>query len=193
MLGRTIAVALCLCAFSVAAAAQSPYAGLQTRPVKALSEAQIADLKAGRGMGLALAAELNGYPGPLHVLELSGRLDLSGEQRARIAALFEWMKAEAIPIGARLIEQETMLDREFADRTITPASLRDTLVSIGETQAALREAHLKYHLATAAIMATPPHRSTAAITGGRGPHPASLCSATLSRLRERVAEQSEAG
>jgi hypothetical protein len=45
--------------------AQSPYAGMQTRPIKALSAEQVADLKAGRGMGLAMAAELNGYPGPL--------------------------------------------------------------------------------------------------------------------------------
>jgi len=45
------------------AAAQTPYAGMQTRPIKALSEQQVADLGAGRGMGLALAAELNGYPG----------------------------------------------------------------------------------------------------------------------------------
>jgi hypothetical protein len=48
--------------------------------VKTLSDEQIADLKAGRGMGLALAAELNGYPGPSHAVELAGPLDLSGEQ-----------------------------------------------------------------------------------------------------------------
>ena len=47
-----------------------PYAGMQQRALKALSEDQIADLRAGKGMGLALAAELNGYPGPIHVLEL---------------------------------------------------------------------------------------------------------------------------
>ena len=50
---------------------QPPYAGMQARPIKALSEQQVADLAAGRGMGLALAAELNGYPGPSHVLELA--------------------------------------------------------------------------------------------------------------------------
>ena len=55
--------------------AQTPYAGMQTRPIKALSEQQIADLGAGRGMGLALAAELNGYPGPSHVLELADKLN----------------------------------------------------------------------------------------------------------------------
>jgi hypothetical protein len=38
--------------------------GMQSRPIKALSDQQVSDLRAGRGMGLALAAELNGYPGP---------------------------------------------------------------------------------------------------------------------------------
>jgi hypothetical protein len=56
---------------TITAFAQTPYAGMQTRPIKALSEQQVADLQAGRGMGLALAAELNGYPGPAHVLRYS--------------------------------------------------------------------------------------------------------------------------
>ena len=46
---------------------QTPYAGLQQRTVKALSDEQLSDLNAGRGMGLALAGELNGYPGTLAV------------------------------------------------------------------------------------------------------------------------------
>ena len=50
---------------TVTSFAQTPYAGMQSRPIKALSEQQVADLQAGRGMGLALAAELNGYPGLL--------------------------------------------------------------------------------------------------------------------------------
>ena len=58
-----IAVGLMAC-LGATASAQAPqhYAGLQERPIRALSEQQIADLKAGRGIGLALAAELNGYP-----------------------------------------------------------------------------------------------------------------------------------
>ena len=89
--------------------AQTPYAGMHTRSIKALSEQQIADLGAGRGMGLALAAELNGYPGPSHVLELADKLELSADQRAGMQRLFDSMKAEAMPIGARLIEQEAEL------------------------------------------------------------------------------------
>ncbi len=83
-----------------------PYAGLQERSIKALSAEQIGDLRAGRGMGLALAAELNGYPGPVHVIELADALELKGDQRARINKLLAAMKAEAIPLGERLIVQE---------------------------------------------------------------------------------------
>ena len=129
-----------------------PYAGMEQRPVKALSEQQVADLRAGRGMGLALPAELNGYPGPVHVLEHADALRLTAEQRERTKALLETMKAEAVPLGERLIEQETALDRLFATRRITSASLTESTAEIGSTQGRLRETHLKYHLAMMAIL-----------------------------------------
>src|SRR3712207_6539051 len=101
----------------------TPYAGLERRAVKALSDEQIADLRSGRGMGLALPAELNGYPGPVHVLEHARSLGLSAEQRARVHALYEAMKAEAVPLGEQLIAQEAELDGLFAHRTVTLESL----------------------------------------------------------------------
>src|SRR5438046_8369693 len=104
---------------AAAANAQTPYAGMQTRSIKALSEQQVSDLSAGRGMGLALAAELNGYPGPSHVLELADKLELRADQRDRIKVLFDTMKAEALPIGSKLIAQETELDGLFASRAVT--------------------------------------------------------------------------
>jgi Spy/CpxP family protein refolding chaperone len=168
-----IAVASLLLASSLSAAsAQQPYAGLQARPIKALSAQQIDDLKAGRGMGLALPAELNGYPGPSHVLELSDRLGLSANQRARMRALFDEMKAEAVPLGERLITQETDLDRQFAERRVTPASLGSVTAAIGETQGALRHAHLKYHLATLEILSPAQVSRYAELRGyqGREPH-----------------------
>jgi Spy/CpxP family protein refolding chaperone len=134
------------------AQSQQPYAGLEGRPIKALSEQQIADLRAGRGMGLALAAELNGYPGPLHVLELADDLDLSSQQRAKMQELFAAMKAEAIPLGERLIAQEAELDKAFADKTITAATLAASTDSIGATHATLRQSHLKYHLFTVEVL-----------------------------------------
>src|SRR5260370_28599953 len=119
--------------------------------MKAVAEQQMGDLSAGRGMGLALAAELNGYPGPVHVLELADKLDLSPDQRASIQRLFDSMKAEAVPLGSRLIEQEADLDKQFAGHTVTPDSLRSSTAAVAATQGALRETHLKYHLSTVAV------------------------------------------
>jgi hypothetical protein len=150
--GRSLAAAAVLLFLAAGAAAQSPYSGMQRRPIKALSEQQTADLNAARGMGLALAAELNGYPGPSHVLELSDKLQLSGDQKARIQSLFDAMTAEAKPLGARLLQQEAALDREFAGRSITEDSLKAAVAGIGATQAELRTTHLKYHLQTVQIL-----------------------------------------
>jgi hypothetical protein len=134
------------------AQSHQPYAELQARSIKALSEQQIADLKAGRGMGLALAAELNGYPGPMHVLELADSLGLSADQRTRVGELFAAMKAEAVPLGERLIAQESELNKEFADKTMTPERLEAATNAIGVTTGALRRAHLKYHLSTLDVL-----------------------------------------
>ena len=70
-------------------ASDHSYAGMQTREVKALSREEMADLTAGRGMGLALAAEFNGYPGPRHMLDLASQLSLTDEQRTGIQQLFD--------------------------------------------------------------------------------------------------------
>jgi LTXXQ motif family protein len=166
---------MCLTAFlvliSTAALAQSPYSGMQTRPIKALSDQQVADLQAGRGMGLALAAELNGYPGPSHVLELADKLDLSSEQRAKVQELFNSMKQEALPLGAKLIEQETELDHQFASRIITTASLKSETAAIAATQGALRETHLKYHLTTVALLSETQRQRYSELRGYGGGNP----------------------
>jgi Spy/CpxP family protein refolding chaperone len=143
-----LAVAGCLVAPMASAQMQQPYAGLDARQIKSLSEQQISDLQNGRGMGLALAAELNGYPGPAHVLELADKLGLSAEQKARISELFAAMKAEAVPLGEQLITQEAALDALFAGHSATPASVAAATAAIGDTQGRLRAAHLKYHLST---------------------------------------------
>jgi Spy/CpxP family protein refolding chaperone len=155
---------------TAASAQHQPYAGLDARPIKALSEQQIDDLKAGRGMGLALAAELNGYPGPMHVLEFADQLGLTQEQRARVQSLFARMKAEAVPLGEKLIAQERELDRQFAQNLITPASLAGATAEIGQTQAALRYAHLKYHLATLDILTPDQTQRYAGLRGYHGSH-----------------------
>jgi Spy/CpxP family protein refolding chaperone len=128
------------------------YAGQQTREIKALSPAQTADLLDGKGMELAKAAELNSYPGPMHVLELAEQLELSPGQKQASQALMQQHKAEARDLGARLVAAERALDQAFASRQIDTARLSAHTESIGRLQALLRKSHLETHLQQTALL-----------------------------------------
>lgn len=52
--------------------ADSPYTGMQDRAIKSLSDADIRELRRGGGWGHALPAEINGMPGPAHLLATHG-------------------------------------------------------------------------------------------------------------------------
>jgi len=125
---------------------QSPYAGLEGREIKALSPEQIQELQNGDGMGLALAAELNHYPGPRHVLELAHGLDLSARQQDEVRGIEQAMRAKVRELGARIIEQERRLDQAFAKVTIAEAELLALVGEIARLQGDLRYAHLSAHL-----------------------------------------------
>ena len=124
-----------------------PYAGLQSRRIKALSEEDTAALLGGRGMGLALAAELNGYPGPMHVLEHADALRLTPAQRATTEALRDRMAGEARTVGARIVALEGELNRLFATGSAEAGSLAALTASIGALNGRLREVHLATHIA----------------------------------------------
>jgi Spy/CpxP family protein refolding chaperone len=146
-------VAVCVLATQVLADPPStPYAGQQNRMIKALSEQDIAGLLKGEGMGMAKAAELNGYPGPLHVLTLARELELTPTQRQQIQVIFDRMSAAAKPLGAELVEHERMLDQAFAKGEITPDRLAVETAAIGELAGRLRLAHLAAHLQTRALL-----------------------------------------
>jgi Spy/CpxP family protein refolding chaperone len=139
-------------ASNAVAATPAPYAGQESRQIKALSPDDVAALDAGKGMGLAKAAELNGYPGPLHVLELAPELNLSAKQRQQTEALYASMRAKAIDLGRALVAEERQLDQEFANRRVTHESMIAALAKIGELQARLRAAHLEAHLEQVRIL-----------------------------------------
>jgi hypothetical protein len=124
----------------------SSYAGQESREIKALSPEEVNGISAGKGMGLAKTAELNGYPGPAHVLELSSELKLSEQQRRQTEVLFRSMQRDAVDVGNALLAEERTLDQAFAVRTITPQSLQTTLARIGQLQSRLRVVHLEAHL-----------------------------------------------
>ena len=133
-------------------AADAPYAGQQARAIKALSDDDIAALRKGEGMGMAQAAELNGYPGPKHVLDLAQQLQLTDAQRRDVQAIFDRMSAAAKPLGRELIAQEQALDQLFAKGDITPDRLAATTAAIAELQGRLRAVHLSAHLETRALL-----------------------------------------
>ncbi len=138
------------------AAAPSPYAGEESRDIKAMSTEDIQGYEAGKGMGFAKSAELNGYPGPSHVLALARELHLSEEQQRKTHVLFESMETKAIDAGRKLIAAERVLDQLFAQKAITPALLAESMHRIGELQANLRLVHLETHLAQVALLS--PHQ-----------------------------------
>ena len=116
----------------------SSYAGEQSRAIKALSPKEFDDLAQGRGMGLAKAAELNRYPGPMHALELADLLSLSSRQRQALESIKARMNVEAKAVGGELLGLERELDAGFAARKIDAQRLKAV--------------HLVAHIETAAVM-----------------------------------------
>lgn len=130
----------------------SPYRGEESRQIKSLSAADIEELLRGGGWGFAKSAELNGIPGPAHLLELKDEIPLSPEQVAAVETLFREMNAAARAKGTKLIALERELDRRFREGTITEKALESALKEIGMVRSALRFIHLNTHLKTPAIL-----------------------------------------
>lgn len=130
----------------------SQYVGQEHRAIKSLSEEDIKELQRGGGWGLAKVAELNGVPGPAHLLQMKDEIPLTPAQVKEIEALYETMNQQAIQFGTELIELERKLNTHFAERTITKDILHDLLEKIGRTRTRLRYVHLSTHLETPAIL-----------------------------------------
>ena len=149
----------------LAVASESPYTSFEGREIKALSQDQIDSLQSGRGMGFALAAELNGYPGPKHVLELREELGLSQEQVHECEEIFTNMKTSAERLGDRVVEEERALDQLFASHTIDAENLARRVATIAELEGRLRTVHLRAHLEMMEILS---HRQIASYIELRG-------------------------
>jgi len=129
----------------------SPYAGQEIRGIKALSQGDVEGLLAGEGTpfgGMAKPAELNGYPGPRHVLDAveAGEFEVTVEQKEQIEALYDEMRSEAIALGEKIIDIEKAIDDAFANGTITEDFLQEKVLESADLYGQLRIVHLKYHL-----------------------------------------------
>jgi Spy/CpxP family protein refolding chaperone len=125
---------------------RQPYAGRQEREIKALSAEQINAYLEGRGAELALAAELNHYPGPVHILELAEQLQLTATQKSEAEKARAVMLDEAKRLGRSIVEKEKELDGLFASGKIDEPELRKVVLEIYRLQGELRVEHLRRHL-----------------------------------------------
>ena len=132
----------------------SPYREPQTSEIRGLSQKEVEDLREGRGMGLARAAELNSYPGPRHLLDAveAGQIHLTAEQLQAVKRLFAIMSVQAQGIGEHILREEQTLEAAFRRGSITEPELQRRMARIGQLQAELRMVHLRTHLETKKLL-----------------------------------------
>jgi Spy/CpxP family protein refolding chaperone len=111
-------------------------------------------LRNGAGWGLALVAELNGVPGPAHLLNMRNQIAYNHDQFAAIEASFKQMKSQAREYGVRLIELERALGDLFKNGSADTVSVRAALGKIATTRLELRYVHLATHLEMMTILST---------------------------------------
>lgn len=120
--------------------------------MKALSPARIEGLLAGQGLGYAKTAELTGWPGPLHVLELEIKLSLSAGQKKQMKTLRQDMLNRVKPLGEQLIEAERALEIVFSAEQPSAEAVHMATAKVAEIEGRLRAAHLTTHLAAAPVL-----------------------------------------
>lgn len=151
-----------------------PYAGQLDREITSFSEKEITDLREGRGMGLARPAELNGYPGPRHVLDLASELNLTDEQLRAVEAIFAHMKKSAQVAGDRYLEAEQSVNAAFRSGHATSERISALVRQADGARAEVRLAHLQAHLATAPLLSAEQRHRYAELRGyadsARGRH-----------------------
>jgi hypothetical protein len=127
-------------------------AGAKPGAIAALTAEQVQQLLDGEGMGLARAAELNGYPGPKHVFELETELQITADQRKRVEAIRQQMLMRAKSLGQQIVHAETELDAAFKAGTLSEADLESRVQAIAKLQGEVRLAHLRAHLQTRPVL-----------------------------------------
>lgn len=130
----------------------SPYVQQLDSPVRGLSAQEVDDLLNGRGAGYARTAELNSYPGPRHLLDLTEALLLSQSQVEALNKIFEEMQTEAQRLGTQIIEAEGLLSASFADRQISDETLAGQILDLADLYGQLRVVHLQAHLQSRALL-----------------------------------------
>lgn len=123
-------------------ATPSGYETLLYTEIRGISEDDIEGYRTGAGLGFALPAELNGYPGPRHTLDFSTELELDDGQLDKIQGLYDDMLPQAIELGEQILQAEAELELAFREETVSLESLETQLDIIASLRADLRYVHL---------------------------------------------------
>ena len=169
MFTRIPLIGLLLCA-GVGAVARAVQKADAPPHVKSLSPADVEGYLQGRGMGLAKPAELNSYPGPMHVLELAEPLKITPDQRKGVEAIFKEMRAEAMRLGKEYVEKERQLNELFTTGRADERRLDELLAESGRLHGQLRGVHLKAHLKTKPLLTAGQIESYDRLRGHTGHH-----------------------
>ena len=132
----------------------SPYAERfdPTAAIRALTPDEIGQIQRGEGAGFALPAELNGVPGPRHVLDLAAELGLAADQRTEVQAEFDAMRAAVLPAGERYLAAQQALEEAFRCGTLTEEALPDRVIEVNRLRGEFAALHLAAHLKTAKLL-----------------------------------------
>lgn len=133
----------------------SKYIGQESRITKSLSSEDIESLETGTGDafgGMAKLAELNGYPGPRHILDLEKELGLTTVQKENITIIYNDMKREALKLGQEILQIEKTANELFANKSISDSELQRLILKSAENYGKLRYIHLNTHLKMIGIL-----------------------------------------
>jgi len=135
-------------------ASGAPHHATPGAEIPGLGADEIVELREGGGMGLARVADVQGYPGPRHVLDAwaAGSLPLSKEQVTQVQEIVRAMELEARRVGGLVLDSERELALAFGSGAIDVTSLRPRLERIAALRGELRAVHLDAHLATRAVL-----------------------------------------
>jgi len=106
----------------------------------------------GRVGGFAKAAELNGYPGPVHLFEIKHKIHLTDKQIHELSVLLQGMKMKAVPLGKQLVQNEKKLNELFQSREAKENSLITSLEKISKVRKKFRYVHLATHLKAVEVL-----------------------------------------
>ena len=109
-------------------------------------------LESAQGGGMASYAELNGYPGPKHIVEMQNEIGLTEEQLKQIESIFDEMHEKARAKGELIVMKEERLNGLFKSGRASEEDVQQLAAEIGRLRGELRAIHLIAHLQATKVL-----------------------------------------